>query len=344
MDLSLDAIQSLNWCRVSLESIFLSDLTTVDSRYLEDYVFNPGGRGRSSKYKFPREQPTRGDWNQWFDFWHSFATTGDKLKVPLEYWTNPTHHIWKWYYREDTNDLQRVEGDTMFLYKPALGFCFTRATWTYHAIHELPLSPSTICGMPILVTGSFAQQVVKLSMGPPLAKESNARTEFLEFLYSWGGAWMWEVIKPVKGTLADISWIVDGLKNESLIWVTDRSYNRKKAKDLCGVGWMIFCTNSGFRLTVTFWEQSCSARSYRAELLGLCALHLLAQALAEFYKVAGWSARLCCDNKRALEVSSHHTRCIRPSAKCADIRRNLKAVKPLLNGAFHYVHVYGHMD
>jgi hypothetical protein len=205
MDLSPDAIRSLNRCRVSLESIFLSDLTTADGRYLEDYIFNPGGRGRSSKYKFPRKQPTRGDWNQWFDFWHSFATPGDKLKVPLKNWTSPTHCIWKWYYREDTNDLQQVKGNTMFLYKPALGFCFTRATWTYHAIHEVPLSPSTICGMPILVTGSFAQQVVKLSVGPPLAKESNARTEFWEFLYSWGGAWMLEVIKPVKGTPANIS-------------------------------------------------------------------------------------------------------------------------------------------
>jgi hypothetical protein len=120
--------------------------------------------------------------------------------------------------------------------------------------------------------------------------------------------------------------MVDGLKNGSLIWVTDGSYDRKKAKDLCRVGWMIFCTNTGFRLTGTFWERSPLASLYRAKLLGLCALHLLAQALAEFYQVVGWSATLCCDNKRALEVSSHHKCRIRPSAKCADIRRNLKAM------------------
>jgi hypothetical protein len=81
MDLSPDAIRSLNRCRVSLESIFLLDLTTVDGRYLEDYVFNPGGRGRSSKYKFPREQPTWGDWNQWFDFWHSFLENWQTLHI-----------------------------------------------------------------------------------------------------------------------------------------------------------------------------------------------------------------------------------------------------------------------
>ena len=155
---------------------------------------------------------------------------------------------------------------------------------------------------------------------------------------------MWEVMEPGKDTLADIQWIVDGLHNGSSIRATDGSYDRKKAVDFCGVGWMIFCTNTDIRLTSTFWERSTSASLYRAELLGLCALHLFSQALAEYHKVIRWTAMLCCDNKRALEVSSHPICHIRPSAKCADILRSLKAVTPLLNGTFRYVHVYGHMD
>ena len=155
---------------------------------------------------------------------------------------------------------------------------------------------------------------------------------------------MWELIEPGKNTPAGVQWIVDGLRNGSLIWTTDGSYDRKKAVNLCGVGWMIFCTATGFCVTGTFCERSTSASSYRAELLGLCALHLFAWALAEFYKIAGWSAMLCCDNKRTLKVSSHHTCHIRLSAKCANILRSLKAIKPQLHGTFRYVHVYGHMD
>ena len=68
-----------------------------------------------------------------------------------------------------------------------------------------------------------------------------------------------------------------------------------------------------------FWEKSTGANSYRAEMLGLCALHLLAQALAEFYKVVKWSPIICCNSKCALKLSSHHRCHIRPSAKCADI-------------------------
>ena len=131
---------SLSRCRVSLESIFLLDITTADGRYLEDFVFSPGGRDWSSLFRFPRKVPTREDWNQWFDFWHSFTTTGDKLKVPLGIWINPTHHIWKWFYREDSNDLLRVEGTTMFHYKPAIGFRLTRSNRTYHMTYKEPLS------------------------------------------------------------------------------------------------------------------------------------------------------------------------------------------------------------
>ncbi len=129
-----------------------------------------------------------------------------------------------------------------------------------------------------------------------------------------------------------------------LIWVTDGSYDRKKARDLSGVGWIIFCTRTGLRLKGTFWEKSAGANWYCAEMLGLCALHLLAQAVAEFYKVDKWAAILCCNNKHALELSSHHRRRIRPSAKCADIHQNLRAIKQSFTGNFKYIHVYDHMD
>jgi hypothetical protein len=77
---------------------------------------------------------------------------------------------------------------------------------------------------------------------------------------------------------------------------------------------------------------------------GFRTLHLFAQAVAEFYKVEQWSSMISCDNKRVLKLSSHHRRRIRPSAKCADIQRNLRTIKQSFTGNFKYFHVYGHMD
>jgi hypothetical protein len=110
---------------VALEVLFSSDIITADGRYLEEFVFTPDGRERTSRFKFPHKQPARVDWNLWFDFWHNFTTTVGKLKGPLGNWLRPTHHIWKWYYRPDKDELQGIEGNTLFIYNVSSGLRLT---------------------------------------------------------------------------------------------------------------------------------------------------------------------------------------------------------------------------
>jgi hypothetical protein len=93
---------------------------------------------------------------------------------------------------------------------------------------------------------------------------------------------MWNGVDDMQHTKHDLTWIVEGIKANSLIWVTDGLHGRKKATDLSGAGWMIFCKRTGLKLTGNFWECSVSASSYRVEMLGLGAQHLLVRALAEF--------------------------------------------------------------
>jgi hypothetical protein len=134
------------------------------------------------------------------------------------------------------------------------------------------------------------------------------------------------------------------MKSDSLLWVTDGSYDRKRAPVLSGVGWIIFCQHTGKCLVGSFWEMSLSASSYRAELLGLCSFHLLVLALSKFYKISGWKATLCCDNLCALQLSSQDRRCIKPSAACSNLHRSLHSTKNNFTGCFKYQHVSGHMD
>ena len=68
-------------------------MTTANGQYLEQFVFNPGGQSSRSKYKFPQEKPTKGEWEVLIDFWHELTATGDKLHIPLGKWIAPTHQI-----------------------------------------------------------------------------------------------------------------------------------------------------------------------------------------------------------------------------------------------------------
>jgi hypothetical protein len=85
---------------------------------------------------------------------------------------------------------------------------------------------------------------------------------------------MWDDTDSGAHTKDNISRIVEGMTKGSLIWMTDGSYNRKKAVDISRAGWIIFCINTGCRKTGPFWERSSTASSFQGEMLGLCALHL----------------------------------------------------------------------
>jgi hypothetical protein len=132
---------------------------------------------------------------------------------------------------------------------------------------------------------------------------------------------MWDDIDFTQDTTQDLKWVANRMQNNTLVWTTDGSYNRKRAADLSGVGWIIFYKRTGLRMTGTFWEKSPSASSFRAEMLGLACLHLLERAVVEFFNLGQWAAVISCNNKKALELSLNHHQRIKPSAKCADIRR-----------------------
>jgi hypothetical protein len=64
------------------------------------------------------------------NFWHSFTTTGGKLKVPLGRWSNKTHRKWKWYYNKGRDKLYHINGRTVELYTHKAGWR-TRSMTSY---------------------------------------------------------------------------------------------------------------------------------------------------------------------------------------------------------------------
>ena len=81
----------------------------------------------------------------------------------------------------------------------------------------------------------------------------------------------------------DLALLIAGLKQASVIAVADGSYDRKKAPEVSGAGWVLCCTRSWRMLRGNFYKVSPTASSYRGKLLGLAALHYLLGYLQEYY-------------------------------------------------------------
>jgi hypothetical protein len=120
-----------------MKAIFLSNIIRADGKYLEHFVFDPGLASAASKYIFPQEKPTKVDWAIWIDFWHSYTSTGGKLKTPLGNWKDSTHQVWQWYYHEADSDLRQIVGGRVVHFKPVRqSFRLTRSTVTYQRVWD----------------------------------------------------------------------------------------------------------------------------------------------------------------------------------------------------------------
>ncbi len=63
---------------------------------------------------------------------------------------------------------------------------------------------------------------------------------------------MWEGIEYGQAKKHNLSWLVQGMESNTLLWVTEGSYNRKHAPVLSRVRWIIFCQKTGKRLVGSF--------------------------------------------------------------------------------------------
>ena len=336
-----EELRSLNRVRLHLHMLFLSDIVLANGRQVDASCLRPHAvPSTSSSYDFPREEPTSTDWTRWADFWTSFTQYNFLLPDPLGDWIAPTHRSWLWHYDVDNDVIQLQTPTGVDFYHLTPGRARTRSEQIYIYLRSEP--GATAVGRPVSVSQLTATSIRYLGFGPPLVSGPSRPADFWTFLRSWGGTWMWEGVEEEN---QDLRWLVEGIRNGTVIAVADGSYDRKTAPDVSGAGLVLCCTNAEKMLRVSFFERSRSASSYRGELLGLVAIHLLLLAMCQFYEISVTRPKVCCDNIGALKQARNRRRRIKTGACQADILRVLRTVtshhthlKPV------YEHVSGHQD
>ena len=114
---------SISRVRGLLCSIFVSDIVTVNGKYLKEFATTRTySREHASIYKFPKEIPTQEDWITWRRFWKQYTVGNFELSTPLGEWIHPTHRVWEWYYDEEGSSLQQHTSSGTCFYVPAAGY------------------------------------------------------------------------------------------------------------------------------------------------------------------------------------------------------------------------------
>jgi hypothetical protein len=105
-------------------------------------------------------------------------------------------------------------------------------------------------------------------MKPP---DKIAPRNFQEVLIRWERTWMWGNLTWVGND----DWIGEAIRDESCIAVTNGSYIKHLLLSINSAALVLECSKGQGRLWCSFPEQSSTGCSYRGELVGLMAIHLL---------------------------------------------------------------------
>lgn len=127
------------------------------------------------------------------------------------------------------------------------------------------------------------------------------------------------------------------------VCVTDGSYMKKKAPNVCSAGWIVACRQTKRQIGGTLLtEISSSTDSYRENILGILPIRLFLLAVEEFYGTVTTSNNICCDNKGALYIFERKSQCVPSSKANTDIQRVLRTIKGRSKSTYIQHHVQDH--
>jgi hypothetical protein len=166
-------------------------------------------------------------------------------------------------------------------------------------------------------------------------------TTFWEVLLRWEQTWMWDNIQCEGND----NWMADFIREGTCIAVTNGSYMKDLYPDILLAAFVIECSIGRGRIWGSFPEVSRCACSYREELVGLMATHLILLLINKVNKDLSGLVIIYSDCLGALDkVKNLPPSCIPTRSMHSDILKNI--LVNCINISFYryFSHVSAHQD
>jgi hypothetical protein len=166
-------------------------------------------------------------------------------------------------------------------------------------------------------------------------------SDFWEVLHRWKRTWMWDNLKWV----GDDDWLAVAIAEGTCVAVTDGSYMKDLYPNIHSAALVLEGSQGQGRLWCSFPEASTVACSYRGELIGLMAIHLLLLAINEVNPGLRGSVHIYSDCLGALDKVRNLPPSRIPSGLAhSDVLKNIMVNCGNLSFERWYSHVNAHQD
>ena len=323
----------INRFRCHQQVLFVSCIMDAGGRAVDPKYLNLRNNSESwSSLIFPNEQPPHKHLKIWKAAVHGVIRRLGRFK-------SRDHKIWEYRYDEEANEILHLKStSTMDIYFKSLvprynnrPNCYTRGRI------DVPLeNRGVICSIKQVALAVIGVQ----STTTPLPDKITA-TSFWEIVQSWGQTWLWDNIQ-LSG---DLNWLAEAIEDNCLVAVTDGSYMKERYPNLNSAAFIFECSKGRGRLMGSFTECTPDAGSYRGELLGLMAIHLILLGVNTFHTGIKGSVHIWSDCMGALEKVEYLPP-YRIPTRCShgDILKNILVNCSDLTFSRKFSHVPAHQD
>jgi len=207
----------LNRCRIQLQVILLSDITSSDGWHILPEVKLGKMYNRISALKWPfQPHPSKSDWKIWCSYINRLET-GGRLTKPLGKWVLISHQNWPIYYNQSTKTFYEKSGNLWYA-MPSLQNHRNTHTIKFNANPAKEVNPLTSALLPATVTYSRSP-IFTIQYGPTLytQKKDHMTTIFQNVLVQ-------HIIGPYPPTITELHNISYGLSISDIIIASDGSY------------------------------------------------------------------------------------------------------------------------
>jgi hypothetical protein len=267
-----DERRILNRFRCHQQVLYVSDVLDAGGKCLNKRYLNHRKPDKIwSTLVFPQEKPPNKHLKLWWQVLYVIAPRG-KIQDRIGRFTAKGDKIWEWRYDKESKKVYHLKGMVMVMdvygYGPSLvrNYANRPNCWTRSRIN-IPLNDcGEICSMKDVALA--VKSIISHSPRPPTQATPST---FWVVIIDWGNTWMWDNL----AIMGDLDWIAASIADNSCVTVTDGSYMKELYPYLNSAAFVLECSKGRGRLMGSFVENTPNAVSYRGELLGLMANHLI---------------------------------------------------------------------
>ncbi len=344
-------LRKLNECRMFLEVVNLSEITTVDGKKITPQSWKGvKQKNRLNSIQWPRRQTalSKQHWQIWrraitLCFMHPMKLKEQELNMPLGPWDRETHSTWTWFYYEEDDQLYKREGLLWYCYEPKTVRRRRTQTRLYErnstAIREVPMELLQLAD--ITPIDDFIQ-LISTHPGyvhhPTSSIRSDTSMEVLRQQQPKPDQW---AIAEWDHQQSNLPQLVHDIRQGTASAVSDGSYkndNGTSAFLLCAAD-VTNCIIGVNAVPGSPSEQS----AYRSELAGVSGILLALKILCKKFDITSGSVEIGLDGQQALEAASGNWP-LKVHQPDFDLLKDIRAKVKLLPVAITWHWIRGHQD